>query len=540
MLSVAFDSMFGMEGQVSPAAGRAVTDALATAEGAVAVVQHGPVFGLVDADLEAAIECCQGVAARVFDATLALMREADERDLGRRLGAASTAAWLAGRFRIRPGQARSLVRLANRTGPDDGAIDYAANVRAADTGRELRETGRALAEGAISAEHVLVVGRIMERVPDAASVDEARQAEAELAGFCRHHDPNVVAKLGDYLLELMTAETLDEDEDERHRRRTLRLNETTGGISGQLTREGMAILRTALDPLAAPTPSQDGERDPRTPGQRLIDALVELARRAIAADSFEANHGISHRVLVTIGLDTLTGEHPHTEEPHSTDPAGSTATDAASGTTTGPGSASSGHPDSDKGAARGSGRTTNGHDHASAEGIAAGRTVGGDGAALPTFIRGPKAAPGEIHWGGLISPAAARRIACCASIQRVVLNPAGAVLDVGRDYRTATPAQFAALIARDRGCAFPGCTRPASWGIAHHILHWADGGETNLDNLVLLCTWHHTVVHHHGWDIVLGADRLPDFYPPPWVDPDRTPRRNHRPRYRQAFIVPDR
>src|SRR5919106_1629230 len=300
-----------MNTQASPPTGGPVLDALAAADAAVAGARSAPVYGLVDADLETAIEQCQTLAARVFDTSLALVREADERDLGRRLGASSTAAFLAGRYRIRPGQARTLVKLANRTRPDDGPVDYAANVRTADTGRELRETGRALAEGAISPDHVAVVGKIIERIPDAVTVDEARTAEAELAGFCRQHDPSVVAKLGDYLLALMAADTLDDAENERHRRRTLRLNEATGGISGHLTSEGMALLRTALDPLAAPCPGEHGERDPRSPGQRLIDALVELARRAIAADSFEANHGISHRVLVTIGLDALTGTHQH-------------------------------------------------------------------------------------------------------------------------------------------------------------------------------------------------------------------------------------
>jgi hypothetical protein len=124
----------------------------------------------------------------------------------------------------------------------------------------------------------------MERIPRAVSVDEARQAEAELAGFCAQHDPGTVAKLGDYLLALMATDTLEDAEAQRHRRRELRLNEATGGISGTLTPEGMALLRTALDPLAAPNPRSDGERDPRSPGQRLVDALVELARRAIAAD----------------------------------------------------------------------------------------------------------------------------------------------------------------------------------------------------------------------------------------------------------------
>ena len=517
-LSVGFDSVFDMNTQASPPTGSPVLDALGAAESVVAGAQDAPVYGLVDADLETAIEQCQTLAARVFDTSLALVREADERDLGRRLGASSTAAFLAGRYRMRPGQARTLVKLANRTRPDDGPIDYAANVRTADTGRELRATAAALAEGAISAEHVTVVGRIMERVPEAISVDEARTAEAELAGFCRQHEPGVVAKLGDYLLALMQADTLDDTEAERERRRTLRLNQATGGISGHLTTEGIALLRTALDPLAAPNPAENGDRDPRTPGQRLVDALVELARRAIAADTFETNHGISHRVLVTIGLDTLTNGHAHADD---TEDDGNDGNDR---------------------------HRTNDNDNDGGNGTASEvgmRTVGGDGATSQAFGRAPLGpgrcpAPGELQWGGLISPAAARRIACCASIQRVVLDPNGAVLDVGREHRTATPAQFAALTARDGGCAFPGCTRPPTWCIAHHIRHWIDGGQTNLDNLVLLCTHHQTVVHHHGWNIRINQDRLPELIPPPWVDPHRHPRRNNRPRYGLATTAPHR
>lgn len=143
---------------------------------------------------------------------------------------------------------------------------------------------------------------------------------------------------------------------------------------------------------------------------------------------------------------------------------------------------------------------------------------------------GARIAPGEMLWGGPISAATVRRIACYAGIQRVIVDPMGAVLDAGRQYRTVTPAQFAALIARDGGCTFPGCTRPASWCIAHHTVHWADGGNTDLDNLVLLCGHHHIVIHHRGWDVTMAPDRLPEFVPPPWIDPDRMPRRNNRPR----------
>jgi hypothetical protein len=475
-LSVAFDSVFDMNQQFTGLPAHPAVSAIGVAETELAASRDAAYFGLSDDELEAAVEGCERLRSLVYGLELALVAEADARDLGRRLGAASTAAWLAGRFRMRPGRARSLVQVANRSHADDGPVDYAANVRSAATGRELRATAAALAEGVISPDHVVVVGKLMERVPVAVSVEEAQQAESQLAEFCRQHDPSTVAKLGEYMLALMSADTLEEQEAERHRARELRFDEATGRLMGRLTSEGLALVRTALDPLAAPVPAADGERDPRSPGQRSADALVELARRAIAADSFETNHGISHRVVVTVGLDALAHGHEHQSEPLLM------------------------------------------------------RAVGGDGAAAPFRVAGQNG-PGDVLWGGLISPSAARRIACCAGIQRVVLDPNGAVLDVGREYRTATPAQFAALVARDGGCAFPGCTRPASWCIAHHVVHWADGGETNLDNLVLLCTHHHTVVHHHGWDVQLAPDRLPDFFPPPWVDPDREPQRNQRPRF---------
>jgi hypothetical protein len=136
--------------------------------------------------------------------------------------------------------------------------------------------------------------------------------------------------------------------------------------------------------------------------------------------------------------------------------------------------------------------------------------------------------------GGPISAEAALRIACDAGITRVITDPAGVPLGVGRESRTVTPGQWAALVARDRGCAFPGCTRPPEWCSAHHITHWADGGPTDLDNLVLLCGHYHRVVHHRGWHVRMAADRYPEFLPPPWVEPDQTPRRDNRPRYERA------
>jgi len=147
-------------------------------------------------------------------------------------------------------------------------------------------------------------------------------------------------------------------------------------------------------------------------------------------------------------------------------------------------------------------------------------------ATLDTLRHAAGAPAAETDWGGPLSAAALHRISCDAGITRILLDPAGAPLDVGREHRTVPPALRRALIARDRCCAFPGCDRPPAWCEAHHITHWAHGGPTSLTNLVLLRSHHHRAVHHRDWTIHLSARGLPEFIPPPWIDPDQTPRRN--------------
>jgi hypothetical protein len=81
-----------------------------------------------------------------------------------------------------------------------------------------------------------------------------------------------------------------------------------------------------------------------------------------------------------------------------------------------------------------------------------------------------------LDFGGPIPPSTARRIACDAKILPLVVNGKSQVIDVGREQRLFTPTQRRVLAHRDRGCAWPGCTRPTGWSQAHHILSWLDGG----------------------------------------------------------------
>ena len=98
--------------------------------------------------------------------------------------------------------------------------------------------------------------------------------------------------------------------------------------------------------------------------------------------------------------------------------------------------------------------------------------------------------------GAAISAARARWIACDGAVTRIVMGPGSAPIDVGRTQRLIPPHLRRALDVRDRGCVFTGCTAPTWWCDAHHLLEWANGGETSLENSALLCERHHTKVHH--------------------------------------------
>ncbi len=113
----------------------------------------------------------------------------------------------------------------------------------------------------------------------------------------------------------------------------------------------------------------------------------------------------------------------------------------------------------------------------------------------------------ELEDGTRVSAETSRRLACDASVVRLTEAPDGSVLDVGRKTRTIPPALRRALESRDRGCRFPGCG--LRFTDAHHLRHWADGGETKLDNLVLLCRFHHRLVHEEGYSVHFQPDRRP-------------------------------
>jgi len=109
--------------------------------------------------------------------------------------------------------------------------------------------------------------------------------------------------------------------------------------------------------------------------------------------------------------------------------------------------------------------------------------------------------PADLELSLPISTRTAERIACDCTMSRVLLADS-MVIDVGRATRTVSAPTRRALRVRDKGCRFPGCDRPVNWSSPHHIIHWTRGGPGNLPNLVLLCYYHHRLVHEGGWQVI--------------------------------------
>jgi Domain of unknown function (DUF222) len=373
------------------------------------------------------------LGARAGSATLRVTRELDTSGAAVETGAFSPAGWLRGVCRIDPRAAKREVKLA-------AALD----------GR-LGATGAALGTGEISVEHAAVIREAVDRLPLAVPADVRTEGETWLVEQSRIFDPAAVARLGRHLLHALDPEhgaELESEEAEQQRRQSFSLGQRHDGSripKGSFTAENGALIDAALDAVSAPVPAADGTPDPRTPGQRRAQGLLELIRLALGAPAMPQDGGEPVTVVVTVPLETLEAR-----------------LDAA--------------------------------------GVVA----------------------AELDNGAPISAETARRMACDAFLVAAVLGTSSEVLDIGRLSRVVPRAMRRALVARDRGCAFPGCGRPPRWCQAHHIAHWTrDRGPTCLSNLVLLCGRHHRVIHHEGWSVRIGDDGLPVFQPPRWIDPDQ-------------------
>ena len=411
--------------------------AMGDASAALAKAGGLPVWSLDDSAAVTALDQAYALVAQANAVAMRLLAEVDRRGSSAVTGAPTTKAWLRHRQRLTPAQAKRDVSVA-------AALE-----------RGMSATGQALAGGRISLEQVAAIAQVLGQAPRSAGPEQLKQAETLLLEQAAQLDAVDLRRLGVYLWSVLDPEATDAEEGRRlaaqearafGRRRLALLADGDGGVwlSGHLDAEGAAVVQTALDPLAAPRPTDADGPDPRSGAQRNADALVELARRALNHRDLPAAGGEKPHLAITFDYDSLRA----------------------------------------------------------------------------------RLGVGALDTGGPLSASTIRRLACDAMIIPAVLDTAGVPLDLGRRVRVVPPSLRRAVILRDRGCAFPGCTRPPSWCDAHHIVHWIRGGSTSLDNAVLLCGHHHRLIHKGDWVVQMGEDQRPEFLPPEWIDLQRKPLRN--------------
>jgi hypothetical protein len=371
----------------------------------------------------------------------AVLRSLDGADLTT-VGATSLSGLVSARGRLPHGRARAEVAAARATDPDTGP---------------LPGMGAALLAGEVSLAHVDVAVATLEKVPAGLRATHAAVIDEFCVQTSNRYRPREVAGLAREVLDRIDPARGHHDEAAYTRRGFTVVPDAYGmGLAhGQLDPATYAVVKTALDHYAKPTPVQrdeDGQvlfADARTPAQRRCDALAEIARRALAAAGTglegATRAGEPPRVVVHTSLEQVSGA----------DPAGSV-------------------------------------------------DVEGAGAIPASFVK---------------------PMLCDCVIEKVLLAPSGALLDLGRTVRTATPAQRRALAARDGGCIWPGCTIPAKWCDVHHVPGWVHGSNTDVGEMTLLCGGHHLQVEHGHYRIVM-IDGIPHVIPPTWIDPQQQPVRN--------------
>jgi len=232
----------------------------------------------------------------------------------------------------------------------------------------------------------------------------------------------------------------------------------------RLPKEEAAVVLAALTAAedqhsSPPAPAIDDGQVDTTPRYTLADAAVDVARTFLAATPEDRSGEDRTLVVVQVGLDQLAADRPSSIQPEASEPEASAPVDVPAGTS----------PDC------------------------------------------------QIQGLGGIEAETARKLSCDSDLLGAVLDRRGDVLALGRTRRLVSRSQRRALMIRDHGlCQFTGCHRTRHLR-AHHVVHWADGGRTDLSNLILLCQYHHTAVHEgqmiirrseHGWEF-----RMPDGTP---------------------------
>lgn len=376
---------------------------------AVEALRSETLAELPDARIEEDFAELQRVIDLLEVERLRRLAEIERRCLFQRDGHLSAASWLADRFQVAWGVARSATRVAR-------ALD------------QMPVTRRALGSGDVSMSAARMLVDAREPDPSAFARSEEQLVEA-----ARIHSIGGLRQVASVWRQNVERDRLESGVDVLHARRRLHASLTFQGmvrVDGDLDPESGEALLTALRAVMDADARVGKDRSARSHAQRRVDALHQICRHWLD----EADRP------------TVAGERPHV-----------TVTVPAQ------------------------------------------------------VVADPTAGSAELDHVGPVPAEIARRLSCDASVMRVVMAAPSQPLDVGRRTPVVPPAIRRAVIARDGRCRFPGCDRPHTWCDAHHVTHWADGGDTALANLVLLCRRHHRLIHQPGGFRLTMQDGRPVF-----------------------------
>jgi hypothetical protein len=354
----------------------------------------------------------------------------------------------------------------------------------------------AVRAGAVTGDQVSVIGPALRRLRTNPQVgpEELQQAEQVLVEHAAAFGPEqlrvVAARIDDVLL----PDGVLPREGVARARRGVSLGperrDGTHSITGSLTRSAYARVMSVLSPLAAPRPADDAlGPDPRTAPQRLHDALEDAMARLLDSAGLPRSGGTPATVHVIIDIDQLRA-------------ALTTHTTRTGNATTGGGG--------------------DGGDAAGGDGPRPHRSALGLGPTGRPAQYCPTRAAASTSFGDQLTFPELIELAEQARIIPTYLSATHGIVAYGARRRCATPAQTQALITRDHGCSFPGCDAPPEWCERHHVIPWYRGGPTDLNNLTLLCGYHHREHATRGWQVTIHHG-LPVWIPPTWIDRHRTP-----------------
>ena len=360
-----------------------------------------------------------------------------------------------------------------------GGTGAGAQVRLSERLRQLPELAEAVLDGRVGREQAAVLTRLVGPI----GPEELLAAQDGLVEVATGRDPHALAVWVRDLIATHCEPVLEADQRTAQNKRYLQTrNQHDGTIRGSflIASEDFESVATVLEPLARSTGLTDG----RSAGQRRADALVEICEQVLRHGALPDTAGLRPQLAYVLPAGWAAGEaSPPLAETIGAELADSTADTMADNTdrTGGPGGL--------------------GADPVAAAGAAQG--------GAPRPLQPARQACARAAWTGPQTRARLETMLCDTRISRVLLDSLGQVrgLETLTDAITAT--QRRALAIRDLGCVARGCTRPPALCDAHHLQHREDGGDTTVDNLVLLCRRHHVMWHQ-------GRLQLRDLHVP-WV-----------------------